>query len=465
MFLGINNGVKRLILVLPLFFMSSLVYSAPHCIAFATISKNSCYLKGNCPESYDKSYINTKCDLSLLSGGERYICGNKSKETNRVVVRADKTGITTHHLWYEPGTFHDGYFYWDEQINFKAPAEFAGTIFSAFKKALEQNNCTAAKDLAEGLNNGQRCEADSSAYCFSRENADGSRNACVVKSDGSSRCKVQTGQTEETNPDGTPRIKIDCAAGEDCRKDTDLDGYANLPDTKTDDGDSGSTDDGKIKEHRGEGGSTGEQGGDGKHNEGDKGISGGSGSSGPDKHGNTSDDTGKVGSGMANNGKSPDTKTENDSDKQGGQDNSNTDKIGDSNVKDSDKDGNGKGSSGDGNGSGGGGGSGAGNGQGDGEGDGKDGDGKDEKDTEAVDLFEAPSMGEAFAPLQKVLKDKFSPNIEIDGGDCPKPQFTLMGKSFTVSAHCDILAQLAEYFSSLMMFLYTFTAIRILLSA
>ena len=124
------------------------------------------------------------------------------------------------------------------------------------------------------------------------------------------------------------------------------------------------------------------------------------------------------------------------------------------------KNGTGKGGSGTGTGSGG-----TGTGSGKGNGGGVAGNGKGDKDTSDVDFFEAPSMSEVFAPLQKLLKDKFSPNVEIGGGDCPKPTITLMGKSYNISSHCEILATVRDYFSALMMFLYTFTAIRILLSA
>ena len=458
MCLGGNLWFKRLIVVLPFLLFSNLILAenVSWYLISAFYGSNS---KGSNTAGYDFS----KCDASKLAFNVEAGNPDSPRDDQREDTTDDYIMVTYGARW-EPSK-RSGIWKYAQGVMFRAPNEFRAPIIAALKKALAQGNCQAARDLSNGLINGQRCEADSSAYCFARPNPDGSRNACVVKSDGSSRCKVQTGQTEETNPDGTPRIKIDCAAGEDCRKDTDLDGYANLPDTKTDDGDSGTTDDGKIKEHRGEGGSSGEQGGDGKHNEGDKGISGGSGSSGPDKRGNTSDKTGKVGSGMANNGKSPDTKTENDSDKQGGQDNSNTDKTGDSNVKDSDKDGNGKGSSGDGNGSGGGGGSAVGNGKGDGEGDGKD-DGKKEGsdvDFPALQEFDVKS---AISELKDGLKNKLGlDGLSISGGSCPSFNITVFGKSQSITIHCQILDSNGGAISAAFLFIWGFAAIRIFLSA
>lgn len=457
MFLGFNNWFKRVILIFPFLLISNSAFSEG--TYWRINAWYNEYSKGENRGNFDFS----KCGDFSIPVNVQY--GDSGAPRDDVIQDTTENYIMFVYGKRWDKSKRDGIWKFAQGVEFKAPSQFKGPIVSALKKALSQGNCQAASDLANGLANGQSCKGKDGgdAYCFARENADGSKNACLVESDGSSFCKVKKGQIEETNPDGTPKINIDCPAGKDCREETDLNGYANQPDKKDDDKDKGN---GGINEHRGKGGqSDSDEGGEGKHSKGDKSESGGSGSDGPDKRGSTSDKTGKVGAGKADNGKSPNTQTEKDSDKNGGQDNGKTDKTDDSNVKSSDKSGKGKGANGDGKGSGGGGGATAGNGKGDGEGDGIGGDGKDDKDKEAVDFSEAPSIDEAFAPLKKALKDKFSPKVDLGGGDCPKPQFSLMGKTFVISAHCDILAQLREQFATLMMFLYTFAAIRIVLSA
>ena len=448
MFLGFNNWFKRVILIFPFLLISNSAFSEG--TYWRINAWYNEYSKGENRGNFDFS----KCDSSAIPVNVQY--GDSGAPRDDVIQDTTENYIMFIYGKRWDKSKRDGIWKFAQGVEFKAPNQFKGPIVSALKKALSQGNCQAASDLANGLANGQSCKGkdNSDAYCFARENDDGSKNACLVEADGSSFCKVKTGQGDETNPDGTPKLHIDCGSGMDCRKETDLNGYADLPDTSDNNKNNG--DDGKVKEHRGD---------SGNNNDGSSGQSGGSGAQGPDKRGNSKDDTGKVGAGNATGGKSSNTKTENDSDKEGAQDDNKTDKKGDSKVKDSDKDGDGKASDGDGNGSGGGNGSGAGNGKGDKTGDGDGGDGKEDESKESVDFFEAPSIYEAFAPLKKALKDKFSAKVDINGGDCPKPQFPLMGKTFVVSAHCDILAQLREQFATLMMFLYTFAAIRIILSA
>ena len=448
MFLGFNNWFKRVILIFPFLLISNSAFSEG--TYWRINAWYNEYSKGENRGNFDFS----KCDSSAIPVNVQY--GDSGAPRDDVIQDTTENYIMFIYGKRWDKSKRDGIWKFAQGVEFKAPNQFKGPIVSALKKALSQGNCQAASDLANGLANGQSCKGkdNSDAYCFARENDDGSKNACLVEADGSSFCKVKTGQGDETNPDGTPKLHIDCGSGMDCRKETDLDGYADLPDTSDNNKNNG--DDGKVKEHRGD---------SGNNNDGSSGQTGGSGSDGPDKRGNSKDDTGKVGAGNATGGKSSNTKTEKDSDKEGAQDDSKTDKKGDSKVKDSDKDGDGKASDGDGNGSGGGNGSGAGNGKGDKTGDGDGGDGKEDENKESVDFFEAPSIDEAFAPLKKALKDKFSAKVDINGGDCPKPQFALMGKTFVISAHCEILAQLREQFATLMMFLYTFAAIRIILSA
>lgn len=443
MLLGVDKRLNGLIFVLSLLLFSAFSHAAPSCASWSTIGRNSCIINGTCQDKDGGESVTTSCDLSDFTP-QKATCGDKSKKHNKVLTRMDKTGITITYAWHERGSFHDGYFQADDQINFKVPQQFAPPLLSAIKKALSQNNCIAAKDLMNGANNGHLCEGG--AYCFENTNDDGTKNQCGIMTDGTSRCKISDGKTEETNPDGTPKINIDCSAGQDCRKETDLDGYASQSDKKKDDGESGS--DG-TKEIKGDSGKTG-TGADNDNKSGGQGSAGSNGSQNNDGNGRnqgggvTGDGTGKGGV--------------NEIKGTPGQDDSNENKGEGGNT--SGQGGTGKGGSGTGTGSGG-----TGSGAGTGNGGGVTGSGKGDKDTADVDLFEAPSLNETFAPLVKVLKDKFSAKVDIGGGDCPKPQFNLMGRSFTVSAHCEILAQLREYFATLMMFLYTFTAIRIVLSS
>lgn len=440
MFLGFNNRVKRVIFILPLLLISNAALS------------DGTYWRINAWYNEDtKSYNSggfdlSKCDLSRFPTNVKY--GDSGAPRDDMVTDSDENYIiTTYGKRWEKNK-KSGIWKYSEGVEFKAPQQYRQPILSALKKALAQGNCIAAADLADGLANGQECFGD--AYCFENTNDDGSKNQCYVKSNGENKCKISDGKTEETLPDGTPKINVDCPAGQDCRRETDLDGYANQSDAKKDKGEAGNK---GIRDIKGEGGQTG-QGSDNDNKSGGKGSKGSVGSQNNDGNGRNQ------GGGVTGDGAGPggDTREIKGKDGKTGKDSDNEDKGEGGNMDG--KNGTGKGGSGTGTGSGG-----IGTGNGKGNGGGVAGNGKGDKDTSDVDFFDAPSIEEAFAPLQKVLKDKFSPKVDVGGGDCPKPQFNLMGRSFTVSAHCEILAQLREQFAALMMFLYTFAAIRIVLSA
>ena len=108
-------------------------------------------------------------------------------------------------------------------------------------------------------------------------------------------------------------------------------------------------------------------------------------------------------------------------------------------------------------------GDGSGKGQGGGVGD-KEGDGDKDK-TEDVEIKDAPTMKETFAGLRDKIKDKLLKDFEISGAQCPTAQLSLFNRTFTIDQHCDILESIRDFMQSLMMFLYTFAAIRIVLSA
>ena len=108
-------------------------------------------------------------------------------------------------------------------------------------------------------------------------------------------------------------------------------------------------------------------------------------------------------------------------------------------------------------------GEGSGKGQGGGVGD-KEGDGDKDK-TEDVEIKDAPTMKETFAGLRDKIKDKLLKDFEISGAQCPTAQLSLFNRTFTIDQHCDILESIRDFMQSLMMFLYTFAAIRIVLSA
>ena len=429
MYLGFNNRIKRVIFVLPLLLISNFAFSD------GTYWRINAWYNENSQGVNKGGFDFSKCGDTALPVNVQY--GDSDAPRDDMIQDTDENYIMfTYGKRWEKNK-RSGIWKFSQGVKFKAPSQFKGPIISAVKKALAQGNCIAAKDLIDGLINGQQCYGD--AYCFENTNDDGTKNQCYVKSDGENKCKISDGKTEETLPDGTPKINVDCPAGKDCRRETDLDGYANQSDTKKDKGEAGNE---GIRDIKGEGGQTG-KGSDNDNKSGGQGSKGSVGSQ-------NNDGNGRNQGGATREIKGKDGKT--------GEDSDNKDKGEGGNM--GGKNGTGKGGSGTGTGSGG-----TGTGSGKGNGGGVAGNGKGDKDTSDVDFFEAPSMGEVFAPLQKLLKDKFSPSVEIGGGDCPKPTITLMGKSYNISAHCEILAAVRDYFSALMMFLYTFTAIRILLSA
>jgi hypothetical protein len=107
------------------------------------------------------------------------------------------------------------------------------------------------------------------------------------------------------------------------------------------------------------------------------------------------------------------------------------------------------------------GGDGSGNGKGSGIGD-KEGDG-DKK--QGVEIHEAPKMEDIFSGLKEKIKDKLLKDFDISSGQCPTISMSILGHALIVDAHCKILESVRDFIASLMMFLYTFVAIRIVLSA
>ena len=107
------------------------------------------------------------------------------------------------------------------------------------------------------------------------------------------------------------------------------------------------------------------------------------------------------------------------------------------------------------------GGDGSGNGTGAGIGD-KEGDG-DKK--EGVEIHEAPKMEDIFSGLKEKIKDKLLKDFDISSGQCPTMSMSILGHALIIDAHCKILESVRDFIASLMMFLYTFVAIRIVLSA
>lgn len=107
------------------------------------------------------------------------------------------------------------------------------------------------------------------------------------------------------------------------------------------------------------------------------------------------------------------------------------------------------------------GGDGSGNGKGAGIGD-KEGDG-DKK--EGVEIHEAPKMEDIFSGLKEKIKDKLLKDFDISADKCPTVSFSILSRTLIISAHCQILESIRDFMQNLMMFLYTFAAIRIILSS
>ena len=314
-------------------------------------------------------------------------------------------------------------------IEFKAPQQYRQPIVSALKRALAQGNCIAAADLADGLANGKECFGD--AYCFENTNDDGTKNQCYVKSDGDNKCKISDGKTEETLPDGTPKINVDCPAGQDCRRETDLNGYADQTDKASPKAESGGKRELRGKE--GDKGSNGDSSG---------GSSGGSGSG-------SSGGSGKGSGGGSNLGGSLGGSS-------GGSDDD-SDNKGDGGDQ-SGKDGKGKGEKGKGEGKGkgkgnGGGGLGNGNGSGDGKG------------VEFPELAEF-DIKQAITEAKESLQNKLSlDGISLSGGSCPTFTVSVFGASESIDLHCKIFDANGGAITAAFLFIWGFAAVRIFLSA
>uniref|UniRef100_A0AAU8B551 Uncharacterized protein n=1 Tax=Dulem virus 57 TaxID=3145768 RepID=A0AAU8B551_9VIRU len=360
-----------------------------------------------------QGYDLSKCNVSSFFGAKED--GDKDASREHVRVDQDENGLKIHYGG------KGGYFGYDSRWNyaqyfeFNVPPAFKNTLLSALKKALSSGNCTLANELTNQLKNGtpQECDGDK---CLTFEDANGS--TCTVTSSGGSYCKWDGGSSYGETEDGTPRITIS-------PRDGSLDDYAGVKDVDklTDDNSGqpgGSDKSGGINEHSGSAGDSGQ----GSSNSGN-GTGGGTGK----VDGNTS---GSKGAGSAGGG-----------DGTGGKGKEGGNGTGEKGDGESDK-GDGKGS---------------GKGKGDGNSD-KD---KDKGETQ-VDLS-APTMNQFFAGLRKTLKDKFLSDFDITGGECPKPTITLLHRSYTISQHCTVLESVRDHFAALMMFLYTFAAMRVILSS
>ena len=417
--LGVNLRFTRLILFFPLLCVSFFADAKELWSNVGYFYHSSEFKNGNKTGDLDFS----KCDVTSFGGFKED--GDKNAKREHISVDQNEGEIKIHY------GAKGNYFYFDSRWNyaqlliFKVPAAFKDTLLNAFKKSLSSGNCTLANELANQLANGQPEQCDS-GQCLRFEDANGS--TCTVTADGGSYCQWDGGTANGTNEDGTPKITISPREGN-------LDDYAGVSETDVVNPDNPSNP-GNSDNNGGDnnppdpGSSSGSNSGSGSSNTGGSSDSGsGTGGGTGTTDGNTS---GSMGNGSAGSG-----------DGSGG-----TGSGG----------GDGSGSQGDGQGSGG-----TGNGTGGGDGDGDSDEDKDGDKTQ-VDLS-GPSMSSAFSGLKKALRDKFLGDFEINGAECPKPSVTLLGRVYHITQHCDVLESVREYFSALMMFLYTFAAMRVILSS
>lgn len=441
-----NFGFNRLIFILSLLLFSAFSHAAATWSKVPWIYRASQAQKAE-EESKSTGYDFSKCDLSKM--GVKYDDdGDPGARRDRTHVYADETQVILNYGQdFEDQWLGQGKYVYAQRIKFNVPQQFSPPLLSAIKKALLQGNCIAAGDLINGAQNGQLCEGG--AYCFENTNDDGTKNQCGIMTDGTSRCKISDGKTEETNPDGTPKINIDCPAGQDCRRETDLDGYASQQDNKKDKGETG---DNGTREIKGESGQTG-TGSDDTNKSGGQGSAGSNGNQ--NNNGNGRNQGGSAtGGGSGGNGTKEIKGTP-------GQDNSNESKGKGSN---SGTGGNGKTTNqagiGDGSGTGnGGGGLGTGNGKGNGDGDGE-GDGNGFPELAEFDL------NKAIQDAKENLTNKLSlDGISLSGGSCPSFTVSVFGASHSVDIHCQILDKNGGAISAAFMFIWGFAAVRIFLSA
>lgn len=416
--LGVNLRFTRLIFVFIGLFFSAFSYAAyyPYFYDISSIKKNN-------QSAESQGFDFSKCSNFLGNATEKE--GNPGAKQDDVVVEQGKNYLTiaigTRGNYFAA----DGRFEYEETHYFNVPSAFQPTLLSAFKKSLSSGNCSLANALANQLANGEpkQCGDD---QCIGFEDDNGS--ICAISSNGSSKCKWDGGTANGTNEDGTPKITISPREGT-------LEDYAGVNETDVVGHDNPNNSDNPPNPGESDNpGNTGSNSGTGNNNGQGSSNSGGTSNSGTGTGGGTGttegNTSGSMGDGSAGSGNGS-----------GG----------------TGTGGNGTGSQGEGQGSGG-------EGQGSG---GKIGDGnsdEDKKEGKPLDLS-APSMKEAFSGLKKALKDKFLGDFEIKGGECPKPSVTILSRTYHIRQHCDILETVQEYFSALMMFLYTFAAMRVILSA
>ena len=431
MCLGGNTWFKWLIFVVFISFYSHFALSSE-----GTYWRINAWYNEDAKGYNSGGYDFSKCDGSLFPFNVEY--GDSSAPRDDMVQDSaeDYIMITYGKRWEK--NKKSGIYKYSRGVKFKAPQQYRQPIVSALKRALAQGNCIAAADLADGLANGQECFGD--AYCFENTNDDGTKNQCYVKSDGENKCKISDGKTEETLPDGTPKINIDCPADQDCRRETDLNGYADQTDKASPKAESG----GK-RELRGKEGDKGSNGGS------SGGSSGGSGSG--SNLGGSSGGSGKGSGGGSNLGGSLGGSS-------GGSDDD-SDNKGDGGDQ-SGKDGKGKGEKGKGEGKGkgkGNGGGGLGNGDGSGNGSG------DGKGVEFPELAEF-DIKQAITEAKESLQNKLSlDGISLSGGSCPTFTVSVFGASESIDLHCKIFDANGGAITAAFLFIWGFAAVRIFLSA
>ena len=421
--LGVHTWLQSLIILPLLFFSADSSASILSKVGFWFDPKDY-----NDSSSESGGFDLSKCKLDAVKGKEEE--GNKNDIGPFVKTEVTPDYIATIYGKDKGGFLLSAQWTYGIKVNFNAPEKYRKPILNALKNALANGNCELANYFANMLANGKEFEDKDGKKNWGYSDDKEHGTTCVVgenASDGLCRRKYLS----EDNPDGTKRVCVSPADSGDCSEDLSLDELSKKTNNKD-------------------------------KNQGDSGSSGGKGdgSSIDDKRGGSNGSSSGAGAGSSGSGNG-------NSDKGGKGDGSSIDdKTGGSNGSSS---GTGTGSSGSGNGNsdkgdkGDGSGEGSGKGQGGGVGD-KEGDGDKDK-TEDVEIKDAPTMKETFAGLRDKIKDKLLKDFEISGAQCPTAQLSLFNRTFTIDQHCDILESIRDFMQSLMMFLYTFAAIRIVLSA
>ncbi|UEC23925.1 hypothetical protein [Pasteurella canis] len=237
-----RSGLFKLILILPLLFISTFSHSRE-----LWSSVGYWYFRKNL--NNDDAISKTDCDLSKFAGSKK-TDGDKNAPRVDIRIKVDSSGVVTDYGDGEGGSFSgDGWFRYAEKIEFSSRLSSSQNSVAreAFKTALKNNNCQIADSLLDALTNPNLREDGMLSI-------DGDGYKCAITNSGLSDCLVE-GAAETCDENGE-----NCHISIGNEKRMGLDELAKTKEKEKQNGSDNSGSNGSSNQNNGHGGNSGADG-------------------------------------------------------------------------------------------------------------------------------------------------------------------------------------------------------------